>query len=439
MSRETKIQWCDSTSNPTMGCEGCELWSKQRKTCYAGVMHTFHGNHPGFAPTFEEVTEFPGRMAEATRWSDLTGTSRKEKPWLNGMPRTIFVSDMSDSLSSVVPFEYLEAEIIANVTSDLGQRHQWLWLTKRPDRMAEFSLWLENRGVSWPWNLWAGTSITTQATTTRIDKLLNVGDSKTIRFLSVEPQVEAINLSKWLPKLDWVIQGGESGHGARPFDVQWAYDLIVQCKQSDVPYFLKQLGAVVVRNGKPLSLEDGHGGDWNEWPKAIRVRQMPRIIEDVVEGESELDGAVSASSYLPFIIAILRRRKGVLSAAAVNNEVYRAFRSQMTEADFQLRKRSTMPRWQNMVDWAKAIGAKDRILATVTYKKKRLVVLLDPDVTSARWIKFAKKRRGKRKNFKKRCLKCHSYQPLGRTKCEHCGAEMPVSKKRRVVLGGKNS
>jgi protein gp37 len=27
MSVTTKIQWCDSTCNPTMGCEGCELWN----------------------------------------------------------------------------------------------------------------------------------------------------------------------------------------------------------------------------------------------------------------------------------------------------------------------------------------------------------------------------------------------------------------------------
>ena len=43
MSRDTKIQWCDSTCNPTMGCDGCELWNKQRKSCYAGVLHTRFG------------------------------------------------------------------------------------------------------------------------------------------------------------------------------------------------------------------------------------------------------------------------------------------------------------------------------------------------------------------------------------------------------------
>ncbi|HEX3655204.1 MAG TPA: DUF5131 family protein [Pirellulales bacterium] len=165
MSKKTKIQWCDSTANPSMGCRGCELWGKHHKTCYAGLLHRrFGGVTPGYAPTFEQVTLFPGRMAEAARWADLNGKKREEKPWLDRMPRTIFVSDMSDSLSSGVPFGYLEAEIIDNVMSDVGQRHRWLWLSKRPDRMAEFSAWLTKRGKSWPSNLWAGTSVTSQAT-----------------------------------------------------------------------------------------------------------------------------------------------------------------------------------------------------------------------------------------------------------------------------------
>ena len=39
MSIMTKIQWCDSTVNPTMGCDGCEIWGSQRKSCYAGTLH----------------------------------------------------------------------------------------------------------------------------------------------------------------------------------------------------------------------------------------------------------------------------------------------------------------------------------------------------------------------------------------------------------------
>ena len=197
MSSKTKIQWCDSTCNPTMGCDGCELWTKKCKSCYAGMLHVrFGGVTPGYAPSFREVTLFPGRMTKAARWSDLTGKVRPKKPWLNGLPRLIFISDMTDSLSAVVPFDYLAEEVIDNVTSDLGKRHQWLWLTKRPERMAKFAQWLKR---PWPSNLWAGTSVTSQTTAKRINGLLKVGGKDTIRFLSVEPQIEALDLSRWLP------------------------------------------------------------------------------------------------------------------------------------------------------------------------------------------------------------------------------------------------
>jgi protein gp37 len=278
MSVKTKIQWCDSTANPTMGCDGCELWNAGRRSCYAGMLHVrFGGVTPGYAPTFEQVTQFPGRMAEAARWSDLSGKLRPDKPWLDSFPRLIFVSDMSDSLSADVPFGYLHEEIITPVISEPGKRHHWLWLTKRPERMAQFSAWLTAKEIEWPGNLWAGTSITTQATTTRIESLLKVGNSETIRFLSVEPQIEPIDLGKWLPMLSWVIQGGESGRKARPFEIAWAVDLSEQCKASHVPYFLKQLGSVVYRDGTRMEFTDNHAGDWSEWPKSIRRRQMPSM------------------------------------------------------------------------------------------------------------------------------------------------------------------
>ncbi len=124
------------------------------------------------------------------------------------MPRLIFVSDMSDALSQVVSFEYLEDEIINAVESPAGRQHHWLWLTKRPGRMREFSRWLRR---PWPGNLWAGTSITGRQSLGRVPPLLEVGDERTIRFLSIEPQWEALDLGEWLARLDWIIQGGSPG------------------------------------------------------------------------------------------------------------------------------------------------------------------------------------------------------------------------------------
>lgn len=84
-------------------------------------------------------------------------------------------------------------------------------------------------------------------------------------------------------RLNWVIVGGESGGGSRPFDLQWARSLIAQCKAAGVPCFLKQIGRRPV-DGKysppsPLiSLSDAKGGDPAEWPNDLpRVRQFPEV------------------------------------------------------------------------------------------------------------------------------------------------------------------
>jgi protein gp37 len=275
MAKNTAIQWCDGTVNPTMGCDGCELWSADNKTCYAGKLHEDKGQfNIGFSPRFEVLTYHRGRVAKAARWSDLRGCDRPTKPWLNGMPRTIFVSDMSDSLSKDVPFEYLWTEVVDNVSSVAGRRHVWMWLTKRPERMAEFARWLDDLGVPWPENLWAGTSITTAKSLSRIRSLVRV--PARVRFLSVEPQLEDIDLGERLEGIHWVIQGGESGSEARRFDLEWADRMREQCRATGVAYFLKQLGNDPYENGEPIRVKGRHGGDWDQWPhERFRVREFP--------------------------------------------------------------------------------------------------------------------------------------------------------------------
>jgi protein gp37 len=62
-------------------------------------------------------------------------------------------------------------------------------------------------------------------------------------FLSVEPQLGEIkNID--LNGIGWVIQGGESGHGKRPFDLLWADRLKLECITQNVPYFFKQIDKV---------------------------------------------------------------------------------------------------------------------------------------------------------------------------------------------------
>lgn len=98
--------------------------------------------------------------------------------------------------------------------------------------------------------------------------------------------------------LAWIVVGGESGPGARPFDLAWARSVIAQCREAGVSVFCKQLGAEprgnghdvrpvrVHTDGRPaesgsrecrLHLRDRKGGDMSEWPEDLRVRQWPEV------------------------------------------------------------------------------------------------------------------------------------------------------------------
>lgn len=243
---------------------------RERSKCYAMLLGAKRAGRKGYADKFEEPKLFPGRMAEAASWGPPTDRERSAKPWL-GAKRLIFISDMGDALSRNIPFEFLKREIIDNVTSANGQRHIWLWLTKQPRRMAEFARWLEDRGITWPENLVAMTTVTSSKTLGRIAQLMTVPSR--FRGLSVEPLFGPVTLP--LKGIDWVIVGGGSDVLAEPFHVEWALDIRQQCPQARCSFFLKQLGRHAFYGGKPLEFCDKHGGDWTEWREDWRVREIP--------------------------------------------------------------------------------------------------------------------------------------------------------------------
>jgi protein gp37 len=173
----------------------------------------------------------------------------------------------------------------------------------------------------WPLsNVWLGVSAEDQKTADeRIPLLLQTPAA--VRFVSYEPALGPVSFrwAKWVPRvkpgqtenhldglkgIDWIICGGESGPHARPFDIAWARDTIEQCKAAGVPVFVKQLGAKPVtklaelraaggalRLGQhtdvvkslpvedrsvPIKLKDRKGGDMEEWPSDLRIRQFPK-------------------------------------------------------------------------------------------------------------------------------------------------------------------
>ena len=95
-------------------------------------------------------------------------------------------------------------------------------------------------------------------------------------------------------RIDLVIVGGESGKGARPFDLAWARSTVSQCAAAGVAAMVKQLGRRPIGispecdqcdmfgGGGPKTqhgtdcvnsgwaLRDSHGGDPLEWPEDLR-------------------------------------------------------------------------------------------------------------------------------------------------------------------------
>lgn len=136
MGRETKIPFCDSTVNPTAGCDGCELWrwdpsaDEGRGSCFAAAIHNHYvpkvaGRPSAYPRPFHFVETRPGRMARAAARSDLRGTRRPKKPWLDGLPRVTFIGDMADNFSHSISFAYLADEVIGAVRSDAEAAGIW--------------------------------------------------------------------------------------------------------------------------------------------------------------------------------------------------------------------------------------------------------------------------------------------------------------------------
>src|SRR5262245_31262275 len=137
MPATTPIAWCDSTVNLMMGCDGCELWNPAAgvRHCYAGALTGRHAGRKGWPDAFDRPALFPHRLDEALRWPDLTGKPRPGKPWLDGLPRLLFLNDMGDTFTEGLALDWLAPHLPRMAASP----HQWLLLTKRPRRMAEFS------------------------------------------------------------------------------------------------------------------------------------------------------------------------------------------------------------------------------------------------------------------------------------------------------------
>lgn len=277
MADKTGISWTDATWNPTVGCT---LVSPGCTNCYAMQVANRLLDKPG--SHYEGTTKMVNGKAVWTGKLAMAPEHILTQPFRWKRPRKIFVNSMSDLFHEDVPFYWIDTVFKA---MQLSPEHTFQILTKRADRMREYMLanYPPDLGFPTPENVWLGVSVEDQRRADeRIPILLDTPAQ--VRFLSCEPLLGPVDFIQHWRKagcLNWVIVGGESGKGARPFNISWAGELKVQCRAYGVAFFMKQMGSNCVEKIKDTSWDvspayAGKGDDIIQWPLDLQVQEFPK-------------------------------------------------------------------------------------------------------------------------------------------------------------------
>jgi protein gp37 len=307
----TEISWTgtilpDGTMIPGHtwnGWWGCHKISPGCQHCYA----------ESFSKRVGKDIWGPAKTTERWRttgpWKDILKWDREAARV--GVRRRVFAQSMSDFFEDHPQLPEWREEAFP-----ILENLQWLdvlLLTKRIDNVVTMvpPSWMWR----WPAHIWMGTSVEDQEwADKRIPLLLNI--PATIRFLSCEPLLGPINILQytmprfaaddprhypWRNGVEWVIVGGESGHGARPMHPKWAQDIRDQALNAGIPFHFKQHGEHISRsqltnmqvavlpdsvyaNAKPMAGEQvfrvgkkeaGHLLDGQEWHQFPTTQQGP--------------------------------------------------------------------------------------------------------------------------------------------------------------------
>ena len=223
--------------NPVRGCNkvspGC-------KFCYA--------------ERIARAGHIPGSQAWVHAFDVRLRPERLTEPIEQKKPRLIFVCSMSDLFNEAVPNIY---RIKIFETMNEASWHTFQVLTKRPEVMIKF---YESHPDLFSNNIWVGVSVEAKEYLYRINFLS--GMASPVKFVSFEPLLEHLgDIRAYLPMVQWVIVGGESGPKARPMKVEWALSIRDQCRDAGVKFFFKQWGGLFP--GGPALLD---GRVWHEFP-----------------------------------------------------------------------------------------------------------------------------------------------------------------------------
>ncbi len=268
MGEISPIQWTDATWNIARGCTKVD---EDCKYCY---MYRDSMDNTRYNPL--EVVKTKTVFDMPLRYKETVSKAWPGRPMLFTCSLTDFFHEAIDG------YRHEAWDIIRKCPHLIFQI-----LTKRPERIKDClpADW----GSGWD-NVWLGTSVGSQKGIERAWRLLDAPSK--IYFLSLEPLHGEIKLNKaellhenWRNILtigryiDWVIVGGESGnengkYRYRPCELDWIETIVDDCRNNGVPVFVKQMGTYLQ---KQMGLKQRHGGDINEFPVHLQIREFPKL------------------------------------------------------------------------------------------------------------------------------------------------------------------
>lgn len=251
---------------------GCTPVSEACQNCWAATMAHRQGMRQGLSDAQWEL--WGGLTTEQGSWNGSTRLLQKNLTLPLDVKKPTLFSIWNDLFHPNVPWEFINK---AWGTMLVMQRHFFLVLTKRPERLLDF---LKNhrepynaefpRGVPYA-NIGIGTTIELPKYEHRLDTLLQIPAA--LHFVSLEPLLGEVKLGLAKPcdrncneydhaecpgtaglcvmqrKLDWVLLGCESGSHRRDTKFEDAQKILNECRDAGVPAFLKQIdfsGAKIV-------------------------------------------------------------------------------------------------------------------------------------------------------------------------------------------------
>jgi protein gp37 len=224
--------------------DGCD-------NCYADAWDSkWGGDHWGKGQPRRTFSE--KHWAQLTRWNKIAETE--------GAPARVFCASMADIMDDEAPEGEL-ARLFEAVDKTPHLIYQFL--TKRPHRYAS------RLPVEFPLrNVWLGTTAENQHFyDVRWDVLCRLRNEPAYHglplWVSYEPALGPLSIRGFADKPDWIICGGESGEVTRPMEQRWAEDLLQECREFGVAFFMKQMAARTPKAGMRLI------------PPHLLVRQYP--------------------------------------------------------------------------------------------------------------------------------------------------------------------